>query len=76
MKYPDKKLGRYRKGVNDGSPKTPEQKKPSPSGWVSIVAKYDGTCSKCRRNLVVGTIVWFNPKTRKAKHSYPCGRDE
>lgn len=73
--YPERKLGRYRKGVYNGDfgPKQPRDLRPAPSGWRTITAKYDGTCSKCEKSFISGAIIWFNPESRKTRHSYPCG---
>lgn len=73
-KFSERKLGRYRTGVYnaDYGSKKPRDLRPAPSGWRTIIAKYDGTCSKCHKPLHAEAIIWFNPDSRKVRHSYPC----
>jgi hypothetical protein len=60
MKYPDKKLGRPRKGVEplakDGGP--------------VIVAKYPGECTRCSKGVRKGDWVRFDKVTKELTHTF------
>lgn len=76
IKYRDKKLGRYRKGVGPmiGS----KRSRPKVSkGKHRMIAKFDGTCALCTKSYKAGSRIVYDPNKepgRKCVHE-TCYKD-
>lgn len=65
MKYQEKKLGRYRKGVVPLSNQRPRELL---TKIKYMRARYEGTCCACGEKIEVGQYIRYNPEVKKAKH--------
>lgn len=68
IKYRDKKLGRYRRGVIPLGTKgkypswSPNKKKKKKKAKYKIISKYEGLCAICSGKYAIGMEVMYDPK--------------